>query len=102
MNKTATQRAIDEYQRDARFRTIVLSAIREARHERGPIDPEDAERDSLELAELACVIALKRAFDGDAELAAARQERDHYRAAALRGLEFSLPRPLMLGGRHRQ
>jgi hypothetical protein len=96
MEETATQQALDEYHRDMRFRAIVLSAVREARDKWGPIDPERAERDACELAELACVLALKRAFDNDAELTAARTERNQYRALALRGLEIAQSRPIVI------
>lgn len=43
-------------------------------------------RDVYEIATRAAALALKEAFDNDAELACLRIERDHYAAAAVNGL----------------
>jgi hypothetical protein len=87
MEKTA----LEAYQHDQRFRATCISAVAEAMHHaqeilRGP--DEIREREVYEIALHACVLALKRAFDNDAELTVARIERDRYKTLALHGLDL--------------
>jgi hypothetical protein len=88
MEKTA----LEAYQHDQRFRATCISAVAEAMHDaqnvlRGP--DEIREREVYEIALHACMLALKRAFDNDAELAVTRIERDHYKKLAVQGLDTS-------------
>ncbi len=74
--------AAKTFEREARVRMIVKSAVAEARHGFGPIDPERAERDATELAMRAAAVTAHRIYNEDAELRALRYERDHYKAIA--------------------
>lgn len=79
-DKTATKL----YERDARFRMQVTSAVARAMEEcRQHVDEENLRmRDVHEVATRAAVQALKDAFDGDVEIANLRIERDHYKKLA--------------------
>ena len=91
------QRSIDLYQRDARFRAQVLSAVARAMDEgRGRVGNDEIRwQDVHDIALNAAVTALRNAFDGDAELTAARIERDRYKELALKGLELTPPRMII-------
>jgi len=91
------QTATGIYERDARFRARVLSAVARAEEEgRQHIgDDEIRWRDVHEIAVNAAVIALREAFEGDAELAMLRAERDRYKELALKGLELTPPRMII-------
>jgi hypothetical protein len=82
------------YERDARLRARVLSAVARAEEEaRQHIhDDEIRWRDVHEIAVNAAVIALREAFEGDAELGMLRAERDRYKELAIKGLELTAPR----------
>lgn len=82
MEKTATDlRQLLET--DHRFRMIVNQAVHQAMDDIKPfISEETRARDLHEAAYRASAMALKLAFDGDAELTATRIERDHYKALA--------------------
>lgn len=67
------QRAIDAYNKEARFRMMVQSVVAFAMNERGPVDPDRADADAHDIATLAAVTLLQRIYDEDAELSALRQ-----------------------------
>lgn len=85
MNETA----ISLYEKDARFRAQVRSAVARATDEcRSRVDGENIRwRDVHDVAMTAAILALKEAFDGDAEVTRLRIERDHYKKLAVIGLE---------------
>lgn len=74
----ATEQHIKRYQTDLRFRAIAISAVHEAFREHGGITAA-AFSDVHDVALRAVVIALGKAFDGDAELKAMQAERDQYK-----------------------
>lgn len=90
---TATQMM----ERDARFRAQALSAVARA------MDDEKVDRkdhiqveDVYHVAIKAVALALKEAFDNDAELAMTRIERDHYKDTALKFTHLAPPAPLVM------
>lgn len=96
MNMTATELM----ERDARFRARVMSAVAQAMEEaRSQVDEGALRwRDVHHIATEAAVMALKSAFEGNAELIALRIERDHYRTVALGGLQLQ-PIPVVMDRR---
>lgn len=85
MGMTATEML----EHDARFRARVLSAVARATEMGRAVVAEDDLRwpDVHHIATEAAMIALRDAYEGDAEIAALRIERDHYKKLALHGLE---------------
>ena len=93
MDKTA----IEQYQKDARFRMLAMSVAAEIMDDlRKTLD-----HDSLSMADVneaalrSAMTAIKRVIDGDAELTAMRIERDHYRKIAESAL-MSRPMPVLI------
>lgn len=78
----ATKRAIDSYNKDARFRILAMSVAAQVMHDHGPIDPERADREASEIARMVAILMLQRIYDDDAELASMREQRDHYKKVA--------------------
>ena len=84
-------------QADMAFRAMVMSAAHEALSNFQENGPQVIEiKDVHNVATEACMIALKRAFDGNAEIARLRAERDAYKEAALRFSALSPATPYFL------
>lgn len=82
--------AADLMRNDLAFRAYVRSAVAEAHCQFDIPDVLDiSEGAALDLAALAASIALKRAFDNDAEITRLRIENEHYKKMALIGLEMT-------------
>lgn len=79
MTEEIMMRAEESYRRDARFRALAISSVAQAKDEFGLVDPERADDDAVEIATRATILLLQRVFEGDAELFAARHERDLYK-----------------------
>jgi len=94
MEKSATELL----QNDVVFRARAMSAVHEAMLEyRHQVDlNRDAERLARDVAFYAAGIALKRAFDNDAEISRLRAENEHYKATALRIAKFTPPNLIIL------
>ena len=88
--------AISIYNNDARFHMICLSAVHEAMDRARDWMGEIELRDVHDIALDAAIIALKRAFDENAELSAIRMERDHYKAMALQFAALTPPAPILI------
>ena len=97
MEKTATELM----QADVAFRAMVMSAVHEAVSEARAepyFDPLDIDMELVhDIAGRACMLALKRAFDGNAEIARLRAERDAYKEMALKFSALSPSTPYFLG-----
>lgn len=84
--------ATDLLRKDLAFRAIINSAVAEAWSQFNERDiGEITERDARELAAITSAIALKRAFDEDAEITRLRIENEHYKATALRMANMTVP-----------
>jgi hypothetical protein len=90
-----TMTATDFMQRDNRFRKIVDLAIHKTISSFDTKLPTDDERFAYEVATMACAEALAMAFNDDAELRAARDERDWYKQIAEKALYLS-PAPMFV------
>jgi hypothetical protein len=86
-----TRNAIDSYNRDARFRALVNSAISRARAEHCAIDPECVEAEVFRIAQMTAMFLLQSVYEDDAELGRLRFERDTFKAAALRFAQTTPP-----------
>lgn len=96
-SKMTDKTATELYERDARFRMQVTSAVARAIEEcRQYMDEDNLRmRDVHEVATRAAVQALKDAFDGDVEIAHLRIERGHYKKLADE-LVHMRPSPLII------
>lgn len=81
-------KAIELAQRDLRFRRLVDVAVAKAMSDHGRVNPERAERDAHRIATNAAMTVAALILEGDAELVAAREERDHYRNLAINGMNL--------------
>ena len=97
-SKMTDKTAVKLYERDARFRMQVTSAVTRAMEEcRQHVDEENLRmRDVHEVATRAAIQALKDAFDGDVEIAHLRIERDHYKKLAEDALLMRPAAPLII------
>lgn len=86
----STKRAIDSYEKDARFRATARSAVARAMQDHGPIDPERADQGAYDIALQATVFLLQHIYENDAELVALRYERDRYKELALSAAQTRL------------
>lgn len=85
--KTASER----YREDARFNAIVQSIVSRVMKERGPVDPERADRDAYEIAIRVAAMVLETIFQEDAELNAQRELAERYKKIAEDALMFAPP-----------
>lgn len=74
-----TKSAIDSLHRMNRSRMMAMSCVADALAAYGEIDPDDARQAAHDIATHATVTLLQRIYEGDAEIATLRIERDHYR-----------------------
>lgn len=86
--------AVEMGNREHRFRMLCMSAVHRAMSEHGRIDPERADQEAHDVAMAATMLLLKQIYESDAELAALRIERDHYRDSALNFMKLSPPVPV--------
>lgn len=89
----SAKRAIDSYNKDARFRMLAMNCVAAAMNEHGPIDPEQATQAAHDIALQAAVVLLQRVFEEDAELNAMRIECDRYRKLAEKALVTGIGSP---------
>ena len=88
-----SQKAIEDYRRDIRFRRMVDSCASVAMSEAGRrIDPDRADEEASLIARRAAMLVLARIYHEDAEIAALRMERDHYKKLAEEALLCTTPR----------
>lgn len=97
-SKMTDKTALELYERDARFRMQVTSAVARAMDEcRQYMDEDNLRmRDVHGVATRAVAQALKDAFDGDVEIPHLRIERDHYKKLAEDALLMRLAAPLII------
>ena len=88
MTQSTSHRAVAADNRDARFHAVAQSVVSQVLAERRPIDPDTAERDVHDIAVEVAVLLLQRVFEEDAELRAARFERDQWKAIAEQAVKF--------------
>jgi hypothetical protein len=93
-------RASDLMRRDHRFRVIVDSIVARTMQEHGRVNPDRADGEAHDIARKVAALLLTAIYDGDAELAALRIERDGYKEQleiALRTMPPSLSIPIITG-----
>lgn len=90
-------RAMQSFDKDARFRALAMSSVARAQNDFGRVNPENADRDANEIALRATALLLQQIFENDAELFAARTERDHYKKLTESALLRQAPRLILLG-----
>ena len=95
-NEALTKTAMQLWERDNRFRMIVQSSVVAAMDKHGRVDPERADREAHDIALEAGILIATQILEGDAELKAARMERDHYKALAERAIRLSPSPPMIL------
>lgn len=86
----------DNWERDARFRALVDSAVASAMADHGPIDPTRAREAAHRIARAAVASALTRAFDDDAELKFTREMLEKMREMTFQTLSMTSPAPVIL------
>jgi hypothetical protein len=79
MTREAMERAYKLGRTEARARALVDSAVAHSMRNRGEPDERDFERYAYDIATDAAIMLLQHIYDDDAELKAARAERDRYK-----------------------
>lgn len=90
--KIKSERAIELYQKEQRFRMLVLSAVGRAMQDYGEIDPDRNRQAAAEIAAHACAMLLETIYREDAEIAALREQLDQMTKVAQNALRLVPPR----------
>lgn len=76
---------------DPCWRAVIMSCVACAMNDRGPVDPERADRDAHDIAIEAVTRALAMLIEGDSALKTLQAERDHYRDMAIHMAHLAPP-----------
>ena len=76
MQTAFRRRAIEAYRNDPRFHARVSAIVDRVLHDHGPVDPERADREARDIAVDVAAQVLQASYEGDAEIASLKHERD--------------------------
>jgi hypothetical protein len=79
MTYEEAQKFFERTEKDARMRMLAQACVAFAMQERGPVDPERADRDAHDIASLAAHLLVSRIYVEDTELRQLKEENERLR-----------------------